>query len=273
MPRNRSSANYVIIAVILAVLFGVAAWMNRETIFDVAEEAVKPDLPDAVSFDDIKELPVPAPEPSPAPTPKPVPSKPPELPKPSQPSEINLAVPFTSQAPFANWDEVHEETCEEAVVLMVAKYYQGVKEGQLDKQAAEDELQGLVATEMRLFGYYKDTTARETGMLAKEQYGLSYRLLMDPTIEDIKKEVAAGRPVLVPTAGRELGNPNFSGLGPIYHMIVIRGYAKDRFITNDPGTRKGEEYTYAFETIMNAIHDWNAEDIQKGGRVVLVLEK
>src|SRR3989344_6960165 len=41
------------------------------------------------------------------------------------PSEVNLAIPFTVQAPFANLDEVHEEFCEEASVLMAASYVLG----------------------------------------------------------------------------------------------------------------------------------------------------
>lgn len=156
---------------------------------------------------------------------------------------------------------------------MVALYYKGVKPGATSEQAAEDELQKLVKLQESLFGYFEDTTARETALFAKRQYALTSRLLVDPTLEEIKKELAAGRPVIVPAAGQELGNPYFTPPGPIYHMIVLRGYTKDGFITNDPGTRRGEGFVYSFDTVMNAIHDWNAEDIQKGGRVVIVLEK
>ena len=47
-----------------------------------------------------------------------------------------------------------------------------------------------------------------------------------------------GVPVLLPAAGRLLRNPYFSGQGPLYHMLVVKGYTRDgKIITDDPGTR------------------------------------
>ena len=87
----------------------------------------------------------------------------------------------------------------------------------------------------------------------------------------------------MPSAGRELGNPNFKSPGPIYHNLVIRGYTKDgKFITNDPGTRKGEQYIYDQDVVMAAIHDWVPKgdrtiaangDVATGQRVVLVVSQ
>jgi len=188
------------------------------------------------------------------------------------PIEFNLAVPFTSQAPFANWDEVHEETCEEASLYMVYLYYQGEPEGQVDASTADTELLRIVDFENELFGFYKDTTAEQTAILAEQMYGYTRtEILKNPTAEDIKRHVAAGRPVIVPAAGRMLRNPNFSGEGPIYHMFVIRGYTATSFIANDPGTRRGENYVYDIDTIMSAIHDWNDGDVYNGAKVVLVV--
>ena len=42
---------------------------------------------------------------------------------PSLPSSKLLPVPFTPQAPTANWDELHGEGCEEASVIMANAYY------------------------------------------------------------------------------------------------------------------------------------------------------
>ena len=36
--------------------------------------------------------------------------------------EINLDVPFTSQAPHLNWDQPYQDFCEEASVLMAVQY-------------------------------------------------------------------------------------------------------------------------------------------------------
>ncbi len=172
------------------------------------------------------------------------------------PLEINLAVPFISQAPYAVWDALHKEACEEAAVIMLNGFYQGKKK--IDKEAAELAIQKLVAWEKEKFGYFEDTTAAEVVIILKEHFGLSSaRAVYDISVEDIKKELAAGRPVLVPTAGRLLGNPYYHQPGPLYHMLVIKGFTKDgRFITNDAGTRWGADYAYKFEVLFNAIHDW-----------------
>jgi hypothetical protein len=71
--------------------------------------------------------------------------------------------------------------------------------------------------------------------------------------------LVSGKLVIIPAAGRLLGNPNFSGQGPIYHMLVVRGFDNKtgEFITNDPGTRKGEGYRYKYSVLINAIHDWS----------------
>ncbi|MBI2475446.1 C39 family peptidase [Candidatus Uhrbacteria bacterium] len=188
--------------------------------------------------------------------------------------EINLAVPFTSQAPHANWDLPYKETCEEASLYMVDAYYKGVKSGKIDADTADAEILKIVEFEKKIFGYYEDTTAEQTGTLAEMMYGHEkIELIENPTVEQIKKHVAEGHPVIVPAAGRLLGNPNFTAPGPIYHMIVIRGYTKDgKFITNDPGTKNGEAYVYDFDTVMNAMHDWNnGAEITEGKKVVLIV--
>jgi hypothetical protein len=173
----------------------------------------------------------------------------------SLPSEKNLAVPFTSQAPDANWDQDHEEFCEEAAILMAARFWQGKTfTNTADKEAG---LQAIKAWELNHLGWYYDTTAEENAHILREQFGLQVEVVLNPTILNIKTALAAGHPVIVPSAGRELGNPNFTAPGPIYHNLILRGYTKNgHFITNDPGTRKGEAYIYDQSVIMNAMHDW-----------------
>lgn len=171
------------------------------------------------------------------------------------PAEKNLAVPFTSQAPHANWDNDHQEFCEEASVLMVGRFFRNQPITSADD--AEAALQRIKQWEIEHLGFYYDTTAAETAEVAAGVYDLKVELFEEPTIDDIKRAVASGRLVILPAAGRELGNPNFTPPGPIYHNLVIRGYTKDgKFITNDPGTRKGEAYVYDQAVVMAAIHDW-----------------
>ncbi|MFA5051631.1 MAG: C39 family peptidase [Patescibacteria group bacterium] len=185
------------------------------------------------------------------------------------PSEMNLAVPFTTQAPLVNWDEQHEESCEEAAALIVHYYWQ---KKTFTPELANTELQTIVDYENQTLGFYKDTTAEETAQFIRGLWGYDkVEVKYDITLDDIKAEVAEGRPVIVPTAGRKLGNPNFKQPGPLYHMIVIRGWTDDMIITNDPGTRKGEGYQYSPEVIMNAIHDWNNGDVDNGRSAMIVV--
>lgn len=193
--------------------------------------------------------------------------------EPALPTSINLAVPFSSQAPQGSWDEPYQEACEEASVYMVHAYFSGMDEGQIPADTADKAIVQIVEFEMELFGAYKDTTAEKTGVFAELLYGHTYQVLNNPTVEDIQRKLVQGFPVIVPAAGRLLRNPYFTAPGPLYHMLVIRGYTQDgKFIVNDPGTYRGEAYLYDFDTIMNAMHDWNdGGEITEGGKVVLVL--
>jgi len=199
------------------------------------------------------------------------------------PEALNLAVPFTSQAPHANWDLPYKETCEEASLLMVARYKKG--EVITSPEDADREILKLVEFQNNYFGdpaergqspaelsYYKDTTAEQTAEIAREYYGFkNTEVIYDFTIEDIKKELALGNPIIVPAAGRQLGNPYFRRPGPLYHMLVIRGYTQGKFITNDPGTKRGEEFVYKYNDLLNAVHDWNGGEVDTGQKVMIVV--
>ena len=272
----RRHVRFSVGAIIFLIAVATALYTQRVRFSDLIAEVDAPELPEPVAYEDvsepepdIEEEPTAEPAPAPEPIPEPEPAPDDEA---TLPAAFNLAVPFTSQAPFSNWDAVHQETFEEASVYMVAAYYQGVS-GKIAPQTAEDELQRLIAIEDDLFGYFEDTTALETARLATAAYGLRAQTEFNPTVEHIKNHVAAGRPVIVPADGRLLGNPNFTGDGPPYHMLVIRGYADGNFIANDPGTRRGEEYVYSEATIMNAMHDWTGsyDTMPTGPKVILVI--
>jgi len=186
-----------------------------------------------------------------------------------EPASINLAVPFTSQAPFANWDLPYQEACEEASILMVNWYYLGVE--QVSAEEADRAILDLVAFE-EAHGFPMDLTAEELAELIGEYFGFSrVDILEDPTVELLQSHLAQGQPVIVPAAGRLLENPYFRSPGPIYHMLVLRGYTEDQFVTNDPGTRHGEAYLYSFDVVMSAMHDWNGGDVEEGAKHALVI--
>jgi VanZ family protein len=188
------------------------------------------------------------------------------------PDKIKIQVPFTSQAPFSKWDAYHEEACEEASLIMIKYYIDGKA---LNKDIAEKEIQDMIKFEIKKYGDYKDTNASETVKLAEDFYGIeNFKVVYDFKPEDIKKYLAKGKPVIVPAAGRKLGNPNFTPPGPLYHNLVLTGYNGDIVTTNDPGTRKGENYTYSLSVLYGAIHDFpgQPEDIEKGRKAMIVME-
>ncbi len=160
-------------------------------------------------------------------------------------------------------------------LVMVRYFYE---ERRLTPQTAEDELQSLSTWETEN-GYGMDVSAAEIAKIAKDKFGMNARVIEEVTLEKIVVELQAGRPVIVPAAGRELGNPYFSGAGPWYHMLVITGYTKsafgDKFVTNDPGTKRGEKYAYDAKVLLSAIHDWTGikEEIRSGAKRAVVVDR
>jgi len=186
------------------------------------------------------------------------------------PTSFNLGIPFTPQAPTANWDATFKEACEEASIMMIDRFYQ-----QTDFASGtetEKEILKMVDWQMNNFGGHFDLTASQTAEMIKSYLGYQKVEIIDkPTIAEIKNHLAESHPVIVPAAGQLLNNPYFRQPGPIYHMLVIKGYAKDKFITNDPGTKRGQDYLYDYQIIMDAMHDWNENDIRQGAKRVIVI--
>jgi hypothetical protein len=257
----------LIIAVLLVLLAGLG-YVNRGWVRDALENLNKTDLPESVNRSDVvaqtngntnaatntsNENVNAIPEPKPLPV------------------EFNLSVPFTTQAPLVNWDHAHDEACEEAALMIVDAYWNDLSLS--DKAAVDRTLLDIEAWETERFGYYESTTVEETVIMAREYFHMTnVSVVEDPTVEQLKRLIADGKPVLVPAAGRELGNPNFRSPGPLYHFLVLKGYTADTFITNDPGTRKGADYVYDIDVIMNAMHDWNGGDVLNGEKAVIVVE-
>ncbi len=195
-----------------------------------------------------------------------------EPPAKNVPEKFLLEIPFYSQAPFSKWDTFHEEMCEEASVLNAGLYFEGKK---LTKDQFEAELQKMQKVEKKEIGEWKSSTIAQIKQLVDIYFEgkIKSKIIDSPTIDEIEAEIAAGNPVIIPLSGRDIGNPNFTPPGPVYHMLVIKGYDGQNFITNDVGTRKGNSYVYKKEVLMKNMHDWNEKDIHSGGKKVLVLYK
>lgn len=184
------------------------------------------------------------------------------------PASFNNAVPFTPQAPFGKWDQLHEEACEEASLAM-AHYFIEKRELVLSKEADKDII------DLAKYINKDDVTITEIKGVAENYYKhFGWKITENPSVEEIKKILASGKTIIAPMAGRELGNPNFKQPGPLYHMLVISGYdnKKGVFITQDPGTRKGKNYEYKFNILMNALHDFPGDKnkIKDGDKKILI---
>lgn len=191
------------------------------------------------------------------------------------PNSFSLKVPFTPQAPTGNWDTLHNEACEEASAIMAHAYFSGDTRAKIPAPEVEKEISFLTDWLQERFGYYLNTDAAETAQMIEGAYNLKTRIIKNFTESQLKAEIAAGNVVILPANGRLLGNPNYKQPGPIYHMIVIRGYTSTKIITNDPGTRNGENYTYTFDTLQKAAADWDhsINTVDGSKKLIIVVSK
>jgi hypothetical protein len=169
-----------------------------------------------------------------------------------------LKVPFTSQAPFGGWsDKRQQDGCEEASAVMAIAW---VKGSVLYKQNTLDQILAISKYEEKHFKNYHDTSVADTVKIIFKGYFKypNVSVKYDITKEDIKAELRKGNLVIVPTNGQKLKNPNYKSPGPLTHNLVIKGYdsKNGEFITNDSGTRKGENYRYKYDRLMGAIVDY-----------------
>ena len=175
--------------------------------------------------------------------------------------QVLLNVPFTSQAPLADWiDPRHQEGCEEASLLMAWLWINGQN---MTKDEAEKTIEDMAAFELYTYGNFRDTNSYDTARVMKDYYQYEKtEVKINPTIEDIKNALRQGKLVLVPVNGQKLNNPNFKRPGPTTHMLVIKGFdnSKNQFITNDPGTRLGESYIYDYPVVYDAMVDYPTGD-------------
>lgn len=167
-----------------------------------------------------------------------------------------LAVPFTSQAPLGEWkDQRQQDGCEEASIAMAMAWAGGEKSP--NKQEWRQRILILSNFEKKKYGEYRDVALRDLeAWLLRDYFNYQRSEIKAATsAEAIIREIEAGNIVLAPTDGRRLKNPNYSGLGPERHMILIKGYDREKkqFITNDPGTRRGESYRYDQALFLGAI--------------------
>jgi len=173
---------------------------------------------------------------------------------------VRLAVPYVSEVPDGKWVGSWKNACEEASITMLQQYYSGKKV--VTVAAAKSFMQNLFNIEHGLWNSDANTDVAQTVKLITDNADFNGRVVEAPTVESIKAELDAGRPVIAPINGFTLGNKNipFLARGSGYHMFVIIGYddAAQQFIVNDTGdTIAGPGHRYAYALIMRSMHDFD----------------
>jgi hypothetical protein len=183
-----------------------------------------------------------------------------------QKTSTYLQVPFICQAPLQteeNW-VYHEESCEEAAVLQAYLYE---TDQSVTKEEANEIILDMIDWQIKHFDGHHDIYADKVKEFIHGYYEIpneDIEIIYNADLDIIKKYISEGHPVIVPITGNILKNPYYPHPG--YHMLVVRGYTKDRIITNDNGTRRGEDFSYDNEVFIEAMND-------AGGDIVVINAK
>ncbi|MFH1286799.1 MAG: C39 family peptidase [Candidatus Magasanikbacteria bacterium] len=184
-------------------------------------------------------------------------------------ASTSLNVPFTAQAPTGNWSQPWQDACEETVTTMVDHFYSNTS---LYRSNAESEIMKFFRFKESLYGPSLDENAYKITTIINNYLPWEARIIEKPSLKDMKREIDEGRPIILPSDGKVLANPNFQGSGPPYHTIILKGYddEKEEFITHDPGTQFGLDYRYSYDTILRAMHDFLPNGQTPFGRQVAI---
>jgi hypothetical protein len=188
------------------------------------------------------------------------------------------SVPFAAQAPFGNWsDPKQQDGCEEASALMAVAW---AREEGLNLTEAETKIIACADYQIENYGTAVDTDVKDSieriynGCFSftkvEARYGIS--------LEDIILEIENGSLVVVPANGQILANPFYTAPGPDRHNLLIIGYDPDtnEFITNDAGTRHGQNFRFPANRVFEAIYDYptgNHEPILNEQKAMIVISR
>jgi len=189
------------------------------------------------------------------------------------PTNKEISVPFTSQAPQGNWQEPWQNACEEASIVMIQNFY---KEEGLDPVKARQQILDIFTLKKTTAVASKDESLeRIEEIINSGDLKWKVHIVNNPELKAIQNELSANQPVIAPVYAPLLNNPNYGTPGPDYHVLVITGYDDEtgEFITNDPGTEAGENYRYPYDILLKALHDYLAnKDYKAGAKRVLFTE-
>ena len=173
--------------------------------------------------------------------------------------EKYLEVDFICQAPLqteSNW-ALHEESCEEAAILQAYLYE---KKEKRTKEEANIEILNMIDWQINNIGGHYDLYAEELKPMIIDYFNIKeshINIKFDASIDDIKNIISDGHPVIAPVTSEYLNNPYYPHPG--YHMLTVTGFTEDRIITNDNGTKRGEDFSYSNLDFEKALMDAGAD--------------
>ena len=181
---------------------------------------------------------------------------------------VELPVPFIPEMPEGVSGSPWVNACEEASIAMIAHYYSG----RLEVSAAEaiKYMRTLFAFQDGLYRSNANSDATRSARIIEEAAGFRATIVEYPSLDDLKRELREGRPIMTFHYGFALGNPNipFLPTGSSFHTLVLKGY-DDRtreFITNDNGDRSaGAGRRYPYDTFLDSLHDYRYEVARADG--------
>jgi hypothetical protein len=190
------------------------------------------------------------------------------------PNKKQIDVPFSAQAPEGNWAEPWQNACEETSVIMIDSFYKG---NTLSKAQAKQEILRVFSLKEDKFEASKDESMEKIAdLINSTNLNWKAHVKVDPTLADMKNELANDQPIIVPVYAPKLkSNPQY-GFGDInYHVFIISGYDDlwQQFIVKDPGSSRGNNQRYSYEEVMNAIHDFLPSDYDQGRKAVIFTSK
>ena len=189
------------------------------------------------------------------------------------PPSVYIYTPYYTQAPDGDRKLPWSMLCSEANLVLAAY---AVKGKTLSKEQFKKEMLAMIPLQEKAFGTYFSIPMHDLKSVYDTIYpdiGKTW-ILDNPSIDDIKSQLAQGHLVIAPTAGKLLGNPFFINGWPTFHTILIIWYDDTYFYTNEVGMSNGENYRYTHDTVMYAMHDFVRNgNVTQWAKLVMVIEK
>lgn len=189
-------------------------------------------------------------------------------------SSVMLAVPHIWEIPDGKWVPPWSGACEEVSAVMVERFYLHDKTTHLSPAQTKKLVGPLFPWENKVFGSNIDTDATRTARLINDFTSAEARIVWNPSLESIKDELRAGRPVISMHYGYDMKNPRhrFRQGSSSYHVVVLAGFddAKMEFLVNDSELKDGRHNRYSYNTIMNSLHDFNHKTRKADGKPVVL---